>query len=710
MKIKKLIILGLVFFGMTSITACQKIDNGKPVETENNGGSVQPVENGEKGDSKAEVPNVAISGNIEVLEAKGDLEEAYVTFNKLEGAKKYNAYVKESGSDTYKAIDTQLIREYKDNIRVDVLGLKAGLYDVKIVPVDDSGEKALYQTVVSNLNVSAHERTGFGFVNGSSSGAYNDDGTLKANARVIYVSNLNKDTVETTAIEKKQTVTVKGLQNIITAMKAQKGIADPVCIRLLGNITDPQVLNKGDLYIDDVKNLTIEGIGNDATANGFGIVVKNSSCVEIRNVGFMNCNSNEGDDCGLQQKNDHIWVHNCDFFYGDAGSDADQAKGDGALDTKTSSYITHSYNHFYDNGKCNLQGMKDETTENYITYHHNWYDHSDSRHPRVRTCTVHVYNNYFDGNAKYGIASAIGASIFAENNYFRSTTNTIPFMSGLMAHDIKDDGTNVLSKEAGGVIKEYGNVFDGSNFRYTKYQDNNTSFDAYAASSRDEVVSSLVVPASKVVYNNFDTNPSIMYQYTVQTAEDAKKTVMAYAGRVQGGDFKWVFTDADDVSDKVNTELKAALVSYTSKLVSVQGIEAQSVTPSNPTDPSTPDTPVTPETPVDISGGYVKTFNNGVADDFFKITANLKSGVAEKVYENVKYTTAIKMESSTSIEFTLESDKTLVIITDAASKKIKVDDNNKVTDANGVLVIELKAGTHKVTKGDSINVYAFIIK
>ena len=111
--------------------------------------------------------------------------------------------------------------------------------------------------------------------------------------------------------------------------------------------------------------------------------MKNCSNVEVRNIGFMNCNSNEGDDCGLQQDNDHIWVHNCDFFYGDAGSDADQVKGDGALDTKTSTYVTHSYNHFWDNGKCNLQGMKTEEETNYVTYHHNWYDHSDSRHPRI---------------------------------------------------------------------------------------------------------------------------------------------------------------------------------------------------------------------------------------------------------------------------------------------------------------------------------------
>ena len=53
----------------------------------------------------------------------------------------------------------------------------------------------------------------------------------------------------------------------------------------------------------------------------------------------MNCNSTAGDNIGMQQDNDHIWVHNCDLFYGNAGSDADQIKGDGALDNKTSTYI-----------------------------------------------------------------------------------------------------------------------------------------------------------------------------------------------------------------------------------------------------------------------------------------------------------------------------------------------------------------------------------
>ena len=64
--------------------------------------------------------------------------------------------------------------------------------------------------------------------------------------------------------------------------------------------------------------------------------------------------------------------------------------------------------------------MKSESGPNYITYHHNWFDHSDSRHARVRTMSVHMYNNYYDGNAKYGVGSTMGSSIYIENNYFRN--------------------------------------------------------------------------------------------------------------------------------------------------------------------------------------------------------------------------------------------------------------------------------------------------
>ena len=304
----------------------------------------------------APITAFAAESAVKFISTVGYGEGMYAMWSSVSGASGYNVYV--DGTQ----IDSMLIRQYSGYMRADAVGLKAGSHTLKVVPVV-GGKEDSSKAAETKATAYAHDRSGFGFVNGDSSGAYNKDGTLKTGATVVYVTNDNKDKVSVSLPDKKGTATtVTGVQNIITNLKSNSK-AGPVCIRVIGNITDPSVLTKGDLMVDTVTcGLTIEGIGNDTVFNGFGLVLKNSSNVEVRNIGFMNCNSSEGDDCGLQQGNNHIWVHNCDFFYGDAGSDADQAKGDGALDTKTSTYVTHSYNHFWDNGKCNLQGMKSEST------------------------------------------------------------------------------------------------------------------------------------------------------------------------------------------------------------------------------------------------------------------------------------------------------------------------------------------------------------
>src|SRR5690606_23777905 len=107
----------------------------------------------------------------------------------------------------------------------------------------------------------------------------------------------------------------------------------PLVIRLIGQVTDLDNMQSGDLVIENSNNanshITLEGVGEDAVADGWGIRIKNASNIEIRNIGTMNCNSSEGDNIGLQQNNEYIWVKNVDFFYGDGGSYSDQAKGDG---------------------------------------------------------------------------------------------------------------------------------------------------------------------------------------------------------------------------------------------------------------------------------------------------------------------------------------------------------------------------------------------
>ena len=513
----------------------------------------------------------------------GWLESAFVKWQAVAGADSYNVYYSGEGV-TNKKIDTQLIRNYGSYFRADVVGLKAGTYTLKVTAVSGGVEGESAETAA--LTVRAHDRTGFAFSNGRVPGAYKADGTPKENAVVIYITEKTKNTVSLTVTGANANPCV-GLQAILDGFKKGKDTR-PLIVRLVGQITDPSYMLGGDIVIENNNNaasfITFEGIGEDAVADGWGIRVKNASNIEISNLGTMNCNSDEGDNIGLQQDNEYVWVHNCDLFYGNAGSDADQIKGDGAMDCKKSTYISFSYNHFWDSGKSNLLGLSEGLSADLlITYHHNWYDHSDSRHPRVRFYSAHVYNNYYDGNAKYGIGATEGASVFAEANYFRNCK--YPMLTSMQGSDVWDeakqanDYTNMptFSKENGGTIKAYNNYMSGQRrfvpYGASGYINTTVDFDAYVASTRSEqITGSIVSNYGKNTYNNFDTNAAVMYAYTPDSPEAAKENVMLYAGRMNGGDLKWTFNNAvDDASYTVNTGLKAALTNYKTTLVAVQG-------------------------------------------------------------------------------------------------------------------------------------------
>ena len=315
--------------------------------------------------------------------------------------------------------------------------------------------------------------------------------------------------------------------------------------------------------------MTFEGIGDDATLYGFGFLVRNAKSVEFRNFAIMRCMD---DAISLDTDNSNIWVHHTDQFYGKHGS-GDHAKGDGATDVKSDSkYVTVSYNRFWDTGKSNMFGMKSESGPNYISYDHNWFDHSDSRHPRVRTMSVHVWNNYFDNCGKYGVGATSGASVFVENNYFLKTKK--PILASQQGTDAQGSGT--FSGEDGGMIKSYGNYFDKtiSNFKYyTQNAPASTGYDAYETAARDEQV-----PATEVTkkggtpYNNFDTDASLMYAYTPAAAIDVPALVTGYygAGRMNHGDFTYTFPDNvgnDDTDSAYDTKLGSQLDNYQSSLV-----------------------------------------------------------------------------------------------------------------------------------------------
>ncbi len=519
---------------------------------------------------------VSAKAAVTINEAAGWFESAYVTWQKTAGMS-YHVYVSPAATDTWTKLDDELVREYPTYGRADALGLKAGSYQLKVVPVSNGAEVTADAAVTDALTVMAHDRSGFAHVGVSDGiGAYKNDGTLKDNAKVLYVwaNNAKTITFDVAKDNKGGVTTGTGLQDIITLY--QKGYeTTPLAIRIIGTIKAADMdrfdSSEEGLQVKGKNNysnmpITFEGVGFDAAISGFGILCRNCVNVEFRNFAIMLCK----DDClSLDSYNANIWIHNMDFFYGNTGGDADQAKGDGTVDIKgKSKNITVSYNHFIDCGKTSLGGMKSEDTSCWMTYHHNWFDHSDSRHPRIRTAFYHVYNNYFDGVSKYGVGVTTGGSSFVEANYFRNCK--YPMLISKQGTDAEGDGT--FSGEPGGVIKAFNNKID--NPRKVQYYTEGQADGAWDAVKVDDRSASVAATAFSggTAYNNeADLKARTTYvENKMNNPEDVKAIVKGQygAGRLQHGDFKWSFKNAaQDENYGVINELKSALQNYKSTLV-----------------------------------------------------------------------------------------------------------------------------------------------
>ena len=678
------------------------------------------VDQGESGD----IDNPA--GVIQITEAKGWQESAYLKWAPFEGASSYNVYVGD------KKIDAQLVRQYASYYRADVLGLKEGTYSVKVVPVNAEGKEIAGANTASNLVVKSYNREGFAHFKYAGVGAYNNDGTLKASAKVLYITAKTAKTVSTTVNTGKQE-TITGLQSIIDAYSKGKD-KTPIAFRIIGkvNLSDLDHISssaEGLQIKGAMMNMTFEGVGDDATVYGFGFLLREAESVEFRNFAIMRCLD---DAMSLDTDNSHVWIHNMDLFYGKKGSAADQAKGDGTVDIKgDSKYVTVAYNRFWDNGKASMCGMKSETGENWITYHHNWFDHSDSRMARVRTMSVHMYNNYYQHNDVYGIGATSGSSIFMESNYFDAVKR--PIMSSLQGTDAMGDGT--FSGEKGGLIKAYGNVFANkpANFSYIPYAENNTSFDAYEVSDPSEQVpTSVKTLVGGTSYNNFDTNPSLMYAYVADKAEDVPSIVEGFygAGRLNHGDIDFVIPDETVVTNGHQQPLPALaslLDSYTSGVVKVFGesnaageggsTEGGSTGGSGEggsTGGSTGGTTEGGSTVTPIEGTVLVTFTDSKpSSSIVTVSGNYATNKGTATIDGTSYSTCVKMESATNISVTVDKKVTMTLYFSSADSKTNAKiDGKKPAEVNAVIdstaktmTVTLDAGSHTITKQDTCNLF-----
>ncbi len=166
-------------------------------------------------------------------------------------------------------------------------------------------------------------------------------------------------------------------------------------------------------------------LGNSgATIVGCGLNVASASNVIIRNLTFRDWN----DDAINVQYSTRVWIDHNTLSNG----------YDGAIDVKRASdYVTVSWNRVFNHDKTMLLGHDDGNASEdnghlRVTYHHNFFDGTNQRHPRVRFGNpVHVYNNYYASVGQgggYGVASTEGAGVLVEGNYFENTED--PFHRG----------------------------------------------------------------------------------------------------------------------------------------------------------------------------------------------------------------------------------------------------------------------------------------
>ncbi|MBQ8941826.1 MAG: hypothetical protein IJ062_08305 [Firmicutes bacterium] len=469
-----------------------------------------------------------------------------------------------------------LQRSVDGSARVDIPGLKAGEYDISI--------KASNGTVYEKkgIDVPAQDRSGYAHFNYSEGvGAYNNDGTLKDNAIVIYVTEANKNSVELTYGGK----TVKGIGNILNSRGATKdatkqntngGILTdlaenniPLAVRIVGKVEAGDSNTKGgtnpmgnatkvpDVNIDgltsydstdyggsendngmmarmiDATNVTIEGIGYDASMDGWGVHLVASTAnaskhfarnFEVRNILFANYPE---DAIGMEGQQEgstvtapvsRCWIHNNTFESGYClkPAESDKAEGDGSCDFKRGEYYTLAYNRFMNCHKTNLIGASDSNLQYNITMHHNYWSDCKARGPLGRKANIHMYNNYVYRQTDYAENARADAMIFSEYCYFEECKGAL--------------------WEKGGKIFSYNDTFLSCL---------NSSEDACSVSSRSDAVysankyGSFVVDASQGYISSHD------YRITEDAAK-AKAECIAYSGVM-----KKVLADPSDIDTSV---------------------------------------------------------------------------------------------------------------------------------------------------------------
>ena len=256
----------------------------------------------------------------------------------------------------------------------------------------------------------------------------------------------------------------------------------PAVVWLSGTFTKEQGTRKsaGSPWYDikRTSNITIIGTDNFRMQN-IGFFLNEASNIIIRNVYIIMPKADNGADGISMQESHNVWVDHCTFESVNQTKDYE----DGSCDITHETYnVTVSWCHYIKAQKSSLIGHSNGASADAkitATFHHNYFDLSNSRHPRVRFGRVHVYNNFFNKVSTYGVGSAYGAKVLVEANYF----DGVHLPTDICTYPAKSSGSNLEGSVAGYLYATDNNVYVNkpsnasnpypfTNVEYTTYNGN----------------------------------------------------------------------------------------------------------------------------------------------------------------------------------------------------------------------------------------------
>ncbi|MBR3074975.1 MAG: polysaccharide lyase family 1 protein, partial [Bacteroidales bacterium] len=310
----------------------------------------------------------------------------------------------------------------------------------------------------------------------------------------------------------------KALQTWLLARtkSEKKGDHSPVIIWLSGTFgpDDGRDFSEAHPWFDvkDVSNLSFYGT-DGFVMDRIGIFCVRASNIIIRNINFQQPKANNGADAVSMQECDGVWVDHCTFTSLNQTKDYE----DGSTDvTHGSKNVTVSWCRYIKTQKSCLVGHSNSQSSDVsitATFHHNWFDGSSSRHPRVRFGRAHVYNNLYDGCTTYGAGSAYGAKVLVEYNYFDS----VQLPTDICTFPAKESNESNLQGSVAGYLFAGGDILVN---RPGKAKDPYPLTNLKYKSYNGETLS------TPLTYADFKPG----YNYVVTPAENVPEVVKAGAG------------------------------------------------------------------------------------------------------------------------------------------------------------------------------------